>query len=75
MPLIMSGPGITHSAKGAGTDLSNDPDERISLVTDALYPGGVSRFRRKIAEKWNEEKLTRDILLSQKRRAIVRVSS
>jgi choline-sulfatase len=53
-------------------DLGNDPNERVNLVADADHQEVVSRFRQEVAEKWNEEELTRDILLSQKRRAIDR---
>ncbi|WP_136441861.1 choline-sulfatase [Pacificoceanicola onchidii] len=53
-------------------NLTNDPDERVNLATVAEHQEVVSRFRQEVAEKWNEEELTRDILLSQKRRAVVR---
>jgi len=55
-------------------DLAQDPDERINLATNSGHQEIFSRFRQEVAEKWNEEELTRDILLSQKRRAIVRDS-
>ncbi|WP_420326327.1 choline-sulfatase [Mameliella sp.] len=53
-------------------DLEDDPDERINLAACANHQEVVARFREEVAHKWNEDRLTREILLSQKRRAIVR---
>ncbi|MBV7396786.1 choline-sulfatase [Mameliella sediminis] len=53
-------------------DLDNDPDERVNLAQDADHASVAEAFRKEVSEKWDEEALTRDILLSQKRRAIVR---
>ncbi|MGP6086788.1 choline-sulfatase [Antarctobacter jejuensis] len=53
-------------------DLENDPDELINLAAGANHQEVLARFREEVAQKWNEDQLTREILLSQKRRAIVR---
>lgn len=53
-------------------DLSKDPDERVNLIHDAAHQQAVTGFRQEVARKWNEAELTRAILLSQKRRALVR---
>lgn len=53
-------------------DLSQDPDERHNLATDPDHADTVAAFERHVAEKWDEETLTRDIMLSQKRRLLVR---
>ena len=53
-------------------DLSNDPEERVNLVLDPTHEDLANHFRAEVAEKWDETALTREIILSQKRRAIVR---
>ena len=53
-------------------DLSQDPDERHNLATDPDHADTVAAFERHVAEKWDEATLTRDIMLSQKRRLLVR---
>lgn len=53
-------------------DLSVDPDERKNLVSDPGVADVLECFRNEVSEKWDEKRLTQDILLSQKRRAVVR---
>lgn len=53
-------------------DLSSDPDERNNLVLNEAHQEVAARFREEVAQKWDAAALTRDIILSQKRRAIVR---
>lgn len=53
-------------------DMDKDPDERFNLARDPDHEALVAEFRAEVARKWNEQDLIRDILLSQKRRAIVR---
>lgn len=53
-------------------DLSVDPDERKNLVSDPGVADLLECFRNEVSEKWDEKRLTQDILLSQKRRAVVR---
>ena len=53
-------------------DLDADPDELENLAQSADHRDVVARFSAEVLEKWDEAALTRDIVLSQKRRALVR---
>ncbi|MBY6058037.1 choline-sulfatase [Leisingera daeponensis] len=53
-------------------DLEADPDERTNLALSPGHQETVAGFRDEVAEKWNEAALTRDIVRSQRRRALVR---
>ncbi|MYH90463.1 MAG: choline-sulfatase [Gammaproteobacteria bacterium] len=53
-------------------DLNADPDERVNLSQSAAHQDLVARFSEEVAAKWDEARLTHDIVLSQKRRATVR---
>ncbi len=53
-------------------DLAADPDELTNLAYDQKHAKLVSQFQDELAGKWNEEALSREIRLSQKRRALVR---
>lgn len=53
-------------------DLAADPEERVNLAHDEKYESLVAQFTQEVANKWNEDTLTSEILLSQKRRALVR---
>ncbi|MBY6141494.1 sulfatase-like hydrolase/transferase [Leisingera daeponensis] len=53
-------------------DLEADPDERTNLALSPGHQETVAAFRDEVAEKWNEAALTRDIVRSQRRRALVR---
>lgn len=53
-------------------DLQTDPDERVNLASSGEHRNLVDDFTREVAQKWDEAALTNDIVLSQKRRAMVR---
>ncbi len=53
-------------------DVVADPDERVNLALQPEHQELVAEFKAEIAAKWDEATLTRDIMLSQKRRALVR---
>lgn len=53
-------------------DLDADPDERVNLAKVQGHEGLIDQFMQEVAAKWDEEALTRDIRLSQKRRGLVR---
>lgn len=53
-------------------DLEADPDERKNLVQSEAHRDTLAGFRAEVAAKWDEAALTRDIVLSQQRRALVR---
>lgn len=55
-------------------DLEADPDERMNLAASSEHWGLVEDFTREVEKKWDEASLTRDILLSQKRRAMVKAA-
>src|SRR5262249_10890346 len=52
-------------------NLDDDPDELKNLAADPGQADLIAEFGSYIATKWDEEKLTRDILLSQRRRRLV----
>ena len=53
-------------------DVEADPDERVNVAAAAEHRSAAEEFAREVERKWDEASLTRDILLSQKRRAMVR---
>ncbi len=53
-------------------DLSADPDERTNLADNPDHAPLVAEFKGEVTRKWDEDALTRDIILSQKRRLLVR---
>lgn len=55
-------------------DLETDPDERVNLAASPAHRELVEAFTRELSEKWDEAALTRDILLSQQRRAMVKAA-
>lgn len=55
-------------------DLETDPLERVNLAADDAHAGVVSNFRSTANSHWNTEELTKDILLSQRRRLLIRKS-
>ncbi|UWQ90535.1 choline-sulfatase [Rhodobacteraceae bacterium M382] len=55
-------------------DVDADPDERTNLAHNPEHSDLLAEFTRQVSEKWDEAALTRDILLSQKRRAVVRAA-
>ncbi len=53
-------------------DLSDDPNERTNLAHAESHRELVHGFIQEVEEKWNEAELMESIVLSQKRRALVR---
>lgn len=53
-------------------DLEADPDELTNLATSKAHQPLVEAFCEEVRTKWNETELVDAILLSQKRRALVR---
>jgi len=53
-------------------DLVADPEERTNLAHRAGHEDLIARFSEDVKAKWDEETLARDIVLSQRRRALVR---
>ncbi|WP_282047034.1 choline-sulfatase [Roseibium album] len=53
-------------------DLAADPDELTNLATSEVHQPLVEAFCEEVRTKWNETELVDAILLSQKRRALVR---
>ncbi|MEO0718074.1 MAG: sulfatase-like hydrolase/transferase, partial [Pseudomonadota bacterium] len=52
-------------------DVAADADERINLANDPEHKGVLSQFESEAAQKWNSERLSEDIRLSQRRRLLV----
>jgi len=52
-------------------DLAADPLETINVATDPAYASHVQWFKETIAQTWDNDLLTKDILLSQKRRQLL----
>lgn len=52
-------------------DLIRDPLELKNLATDPAYASTAKTFQDKIAENWDCNAITRDVLLSQARRRVV----
>jgi len=53
-------------------DVEKDPHERNNLAEHADYKEVAQSFADEVRQKWNESTLTEQILVSQKRRALVR---
>ncbi|MDW6001351.1 choline-sulfatase [Vibrio mangrovi] len=52
-------------------DLQNDPQELINLADDANHAEILAQFRQETAQRWDSEKLTQDVLTSQRRRRLI----
>ena len=52
-------------------DVSNDPRELNNIARDSCHASIAAELQHAVAEKWDSESLTRDIVLSQKRRRVV----
>ena len=53
-------------------DVEADPDERNNLASRPQFASLVAEFETDVRAKWNEAELTERILLSQRRRRLVR---
>ena len=53
-------------------DLEDDPDEKQNLAYVPSYQNRVRAFRAEVYEKWDFDQLRQNVLLSQKRRALVK---
>lgn len=52
-------------------DLTADPDELINLATDPAWRATVERLLAEIDQGWNLERITAEVLASQRRRRLV----
>lgn len=52
-------------------NLVNDPQERTNLADDPACAGLIAEFRQEAAERWDSEAITRDVIISQKRRRMI----
>ncbi|MCP4877914.1 MAG: choline-sulfatase [Gammaproteobacteria bacterium] len=52
-------------------NLAEDPEERINLAEDEKYRELTANFRREATSRWDSDAITRDVIISQKRRRLV----
>ena len=52
-------------------DLSGDPDERVNLAADPAWHATTERFMAEIRQRWDLDRIARDVLASQRRRRLV----
>ncbi|WP_293268767.1 choline-sulfatase [Neptunomonas sp.] len=52
-------------------DLTADPQERINLAENPAHIELLSDFRKEAAERWDSDAITRDVIISQKRRRLI----
>ena len=55
-------------------NIEDDPSELCNLASDSKYQEVVQKFESQVRSRWNETELTAEIVLSQKRRQLVRRS-
>lgn len=55
-------------------DLDNDPDEQINLAGDPDHADILVMLREEAAEKWDSPELAKAIVLSQRRRHLIRAA-
>lgn len=53
-------------------DLVNDPDERINLAHDPAHQDRLIAMKAEAEEKWDSDELVKEILLSQRRRHLIK---
>ena len=53
-------------------DLETDPHERVNLADDPAHSEALHALRAEVLQRWDSDKLTEEILLSQRRRRLVR---
>ncbi|MDO4240902.1 choline-sulfatase, partial [Micrococcus sp.] len=52
-------------------DLAADPDERVNLASDPAHAGRLRELRAEVADRWDLDRLTRDVLRDQAHRRLV----
>lgn len=52
-------------------NLADDPQERNNLTQDPVHAERLAEFRAEAAERWDSDAITRDVIISQKRRRFV----
>ncbi|MFT6915902.1 MAG: choline-sulfatase [Motiliproteus sp.] len=52
-------------------DLKADPQERINLAEGTTHSELLTAFREEAAERWDSKAITRDVIISQRRRRLV----
>ncbi|MDO6564192.1 choline-sulfatase [Amphritea sp. 1_MG-2023] len=52
-------------------NLKDDPQERINLAEGAEHTELLNAFRTEANERWNSDAITRDVIISQKRRRMI----
>ncbi len=52
-------------------NLKDDPAERVNLSTDENHQALLTAFREEAASRWDSDAITRDVIISQKRRRLV----
>lgn len=52
-------------------DVSADRDELVNLATDPAHAAQVAAFRAEVAERWDFQAITAQVLASQRRRTLV----
>ena len=53
-------------------DIEADPDERVNLAGDPSHAARLERFRAEASALWDTAALSREIVLSQRRRLLIR---
>ena len=52
-------------------DLTEDPGERVNLADDQRYAKQAEQFAREVRQRWDSEKIRRDVIRTQKQRRAV----
>lgn len=52
-------------------DLASDPHELTNLATDPAWAATVAAFRQEVADRWDLDRITQDVLDDQARRRLV----
>lgn len=52
-------------------NLADDPQERINLIDDPAHAEMVAALREEAANRWDSDAITRDVIISQKRRRMI----
>lgn len=52
-------------------NLKDDPQEKINLALDPAHAEMLSSLRKEAAQRWDSDAITRDVIISQKRRRMI----